>query len=113
MDRSQHNSKLFETIGMSIIGFWVFFVAFVLCEIGERVTIQFELFGEEVERCDWHVLPIEMQRMYLIFLSDTQQPKHITCYGAVHFTRETFKEVFKETGLVQLSYFMTIRKFEV
>ena len=73
--------------------FWEYTMNFVFGEIGERVTDQFEQFGDEVGRCDWNELPIEMQRMYLIFLSDTQQPKQIQSYGGITCTREQFKAV--------------------
>lgn len=60
---------------------------------GERVTSQFEMFGEELKRCDWYLISNEMQQMYLIFMVDTQQPKNIHCYGGIQCIRETFKQV--------------------
>ena len=74
---------------------WVFILNFVIGEFGQRVTDQFEQFGMEFGSCDWHKLSIEMQRMYLIFLSDTQQPKNLQSYGGIFCTRETFKNVFQ------------------
>ena len=88
------DSELYEIIILSVMIFWVFAFNFAICEPGERVTDQFEQFGEEVERCEWNKLPIEMQRMYLIFLSDTQQPVNIRSYGGILCTRDTFKTVF-------------------
>ena len=67
----------------------------IICEPGERVTDQFDQFGQEVGRCEWNMLPIEMQRMYLIFLSDTQQPVHIGGYGGILCARDTFKRVIQ------------------
>ena len=76
-----------------MLAFWVFGLVFVACEFGERMTDQFESYGEELERCDWNLLPIEMQRMYLIFLTDTQQIKTIQCYFGIVCSRETYKKV--------------------
>lgn len=72
---------------------WTFACYFVFCELGERVAIQFELFDVELNRCGWNKLPIEMRRMYMIFLSGTQQPANIRSYGSILCTRETFKRV--------------------
>ena len=87
------NSKLFETMVLSLALFWIFVLNFAICESGERITHQFDQFHIEIGRCEWNKLPIEMQRMYLIFLSDTQQPVNIRSYGGILCTRETFKKV--------------------
>lgn len=52
------------------------------------------MFDKELERCAWHTLPIQIQRMYLIFISDTQQTENIKCYGNIQCTRKTFEQVF-------------------
>lgn len=79
-------------IGLLIL-MWAYGALFLVCEPGQRVTNQFEMFSEELQRCDWDELPIEMRRMYLIFLSDTQQPVNIACFFNVICSRETFKKV--------------------
>lgn len=71
----------------------VFGLFLLICEAGDRVATQFDLFGQELERCAWYVLPIKLQRIYLIFLSDTQQPKKIESYGGLICSRETLKRV--------------------
>ena len=77
----------------SIVIFWTFALIFLFCVNGERISEQFESLGEEVEQCDWHLLPVNMQRMYLIFLSITQQPIHIRSYAGFICSRDTFKQV--------------------
>lgn len=72
---------------------WIFVLTLAFCDPGQRVTNQFEEFGEELSRCDWYSIPIEIQRIYLIFLSDTQQPKIIQSYGGIACTRDTCKKV--------------------
>lgn len=88
------DANTFLIILLSIVAAWVFVVLFSICELGERMTYHFEKFDKELIRSDWYNLPVEMQRMLVVFLSDTQQPKNITCYGGVLATRETFKKVF-------------------
>lgn len=73
---------------------WIFSLDLVTCESGEKVTSHFDHFGSEFGQCEWHKLPIEMQRIYLIFLSDTQQPKNVQSYAGITCTRNTFKQVF-------------------
>lgn len=79
---------------LSMLALWVFALSFILCEFGQRVTDQFEEYSVEFDRCKWNNLPIEMKRMYLVFLSDVQQPKNIQSYGRIVYTRQTFKRVF-------------------
>lgn len=87
------NSKPIEIGIHSLYVLVVFEFLFMLCEPGERVTNQFEMFGEELERCNWYKLSIEMQRIYLTFLVNTQQNLNIECYGGIQCTRETLKMV--------------------
>lgn len=86
-------ADIFETMVLSMLTLWVFTFNLIICESGERVTNQFEQFGVEFDRCKWNNLPIGMQRMLLVFLSDTQQSKNVQSYGGIKYTRETFKQV--------------------
>lgn len=87
------NSKPIEIVIQSLFVPVVFGFIIILCEPGERVTNQFEMFGEELERRTWYKLPIDMQRIYVIFLVNTQQDLSIGCYGGTQCTRETLKKV--------------------
>lgn len=87
------DSKPLAILILSMLISLVFLLNLMICESGERVTDQFELFGVEFGRCEWNKLPIEMQRMYLILLSNTQHPKNIRSYGGIMCTRDTFKQV--------------------
>lgn len=71
----------------------VFGLIFLMCEPGERVSTQFQLFDDELVRCNWYKLSIKLRQMYLIFLSDTEQPMNIVSYGGIQCTRETSKNV--------------------
>lgn len=86
-------SNLLAVLMLSMLIIWLIIFNLVTCELGERVFNQFEQFGSEVNQCDWSKLPIEMQRTYLIFLSDTQQSESIQSYAGISCTRDTFKQV--------------------
>lgn len=118
-----------------MITFWVYVLNLAICEPGQRVTEQFDQLHEELNRCEWNELSIEMRRMYLIILSDTQQSVNIKSYAGIACTRDTLKKSFYEIcrqctqyGIhlfpittvkiphfqiinKAFSYFMTLRKF--
>lgn len=88
-----HNSRQFEIAILSGIVLIIFVINLVICVSGEKVTDQFERFEVELGQCKWINLPIELQRMYSIFLFDTQQPKNFQIGGGISCTCETFKRV--------------------
>lgn len=92
--KMDENTKLFETFATSLCAFWVIGFLYFICELGERMTHHFSDFSEELKRYDWHKRPIKMRRLYLLFLMDIEQPKHIKC-GSISCTRETFRRVFE------------------
>lgn len=81
---------------LTVLILWAMGLNLTVCERGEKVAHQFEQFSMVFCCCEWDNLPIELQRMYLILLSDTQQPKNIQTYAGILCTRETFKQVSKE-----------------
>lgn len=62
------------------------------------MTTKFELVEKEIGEFDWQLLSIEMRRMYMVFLSDTQHPRQLTSYGNIICDRETPKKVSKLSG---------------
>lgn len=88
------DANQFETMILLMLLPWIFVNGLFICEPGERVTNQFNQFGIKVERCKWNKLSIQMQKMYSIFLSDTQQAKNIQTYGGIRCTRQTLEQVF-------------------
>lgn len=94
----EDNFEPYETMVLSILAVWIFGFNFIICESGERVSKQFALFEVEFGQCEWSKLPIEMQVVYLIFLTVSQQPIYIQGYGGSMCTRETFKQVYFNRG---------------
>lgn len=72
---------------------WSFAMMAFYCEFSQMVCEECNLFNEELHQCDWYLFPIEMQQMYLIFLSDTQQLTIVRGYANILCTRDTFKKV--------------------
>lgn len=72
---------------------------FGFCEIGERVTHQFNAFNEKLCDSNWYSFPIEIQRIYLVVLVGVQNPSFI--YGFAHTvcTREAFKKVISARNI--------------
>lgn len=66
---------------------------FLICEPGTKMSIQFAAYGEQVEQSAWYLLPIELQRMYMIFVSYTQNPIKLSSYGGIGCERVTSKVV--------------------
>lgn len=77
----------------AVIAVLTFIFIFIACEPGERVTEAFEQFDDELMQCNWYLLPTVIQRLYLIFLVNTQQTIHFECYGGISCTRDTSKNV--------------------
>lgn len=93
------DSNSFEFAVLFVAIAWATMFVFVLCEPGRQMTTQFEMFGDELGRFDWYLLPIELQRMYRIFLADTQYPVDICSYGGITCDRETSKRVGKVVAI--------------
>lgn len=73
--------------------FWTFVSIILYCECGEGITNEFDKFHYEVDQYKWHLLPLEMQKMAIIVLANSQQPTLIRGYGNIVCRRETFKNV--------------------
>lgn len=90
------DSNAFEIGTLVLLLIWIFVIIFTLCEPGARMTSQFEAFNDELGQYHWYLLPIEIQRMYLIFASNTQHPVNIYSYGGFTCERKTLKNVIFE-----------------
>ena len=73
--------------------FWAFGLIGCFCELGEMVTKLFDKFNVRLYQCDWYLFPIEVQRMLVVFMSDTQQPVFVHASGNIQCIRENFKKV--------------------
>lgn len=73
--------------------FWSIIILFLTCEFGEMITGEFEMFDDEFAKSNWYYFPIEVQRMFITVMANTQQPKILQAFGNTPCTREVFKKV--------------------
>lgn len=78
---------------MFILLMWMAIFIFLFCESGARMTNQFEKFNGEITRCNWYLLSIETRRMYMVFLSNAQNPMRMRSYANITCQRETAEMV--------------------
>lgn len=67
---------------------------FITCEPGMMLTAEFEKIGNELCRCNWYLLPADLQRMLIIFVLDMQNPIKISSYANITCERDTAKLVY-------------------
>lgn len=72
---------------------WTFVLIFLLCEFGGMVTDRFERFYDDLCQCEWNLLPMDMQRIYLMFVLNAQQPAMIRGFASIVCTRVFFSKV--------------------
>lgn len=87
------DSNTLETSLLFFVSIWMVIFLSIICEPGARVTNQFEVFENELSQSDWYLLSIAMQRMYVIFLLDTQNPVEMLSYANIPCGRDTLKKV--------------------
>lgn len=68
-------------------------MVFFSCEIAERLSIAYEEINNKIDQFDWHLFPVEIQRILPIIMIQTQQSAEVLCFGSIACNRETFKKV--------------------
>lgn len=93
---SQSVTKPLDLITSWVTVFWTFITIFIFCELGEQVTMQFTLFKDEFCQCSWYLLSKKMQQMFIIGMTNVQQPTTVRGYGRALCSRIAFKQVHLE-----------------
>ena len=57
------------------------------------MTNEFAAFNGVLWQCDWYLLPMEMQKLFVIVMADAQQSVFIRGYGKSLFIRDLLKKV--------------------
>lgn len=73
--------------------FIALFTAFSACEIGQRLSYAFDRINRTLDQSDWYLLPLELKRIFPMFVGITQQPIELECYGSITCVRPVFKDV--------------------
>lgn len=114
-----HNTIPVELIRAIILVGLVFLAMFFICNLGQTITNEFEIFNAELNKCNWYAFPLKMQQMTLIFSSNAQQLAAIRGYG-FKWNQNTFKRVnllecLCEFGMIEIRcvFCLYSRRFEV
>lgn len=73
--------------------YFVFFILFAACELGERLGNIGIVFDNELVQSDWYLFPMDIQKMLPMMIINTQKPFVAKCFGSVACTRRQFKKV--------------------
>lgn len=71
--------------------FLSFSFIFIICECGEKVCNAFNEINKEIDKLDWYLFPIEIQRNLPMLIIISQKPVIIQGYGNIWYNREAFK----------------------
>lgn len=70
-----------------------FTIIFCVCEFFERTTDHLEKLGDALYECEWHLFPIDMQRILVTVMANAQQPIMIRGFGNTLCIRDSVKKV--------------------
>lgn len=73
---------------------WFMILAFVACEVGDRVSSNLWEINDATDEFDWYSYPIDIQRILPMILMSVQKPVDIECFGSFKTNRESFKKVY-------------------
>lgn len=73
--------------------FWAFAFIFFVCEFGEMCRNEFDMFNDAIGYCKWYSLPMEIQRMIVILMANSQRSTTIHGCGNISCTRIACKKV--------------------
>lgn len=63
------------------------------CEIGERLTSEFDEISDTIDKLIWYKFPMEVQRILPTIILIAQQELAIECFGSILCLRISFKSV--------------------
>lgn len=71
-------------------------LAFLCCELGQRITNAFDDIDEVLlVELNWYLFPIEIKKILPTILINTQEVVALHCFGSIVCGRESFKDVSK------------------
>ena len=68
-------------------------ILFPMCELSGRLSSQFDEIYYLINRFDWYLLPLEIQRILPFVIANAQQSVDFPCFGSFACNRELFKTV--------------------
>lgn len=87
--------KCHATVAILLIlnGIFAFVAVFIACELGQRMSDAFVEIDITIDRFDWHLFPIEVQRLLPMVMANAQQSVSLECFGSISCGRVVFKSV--------------------
>lgn len=91
---------LFNATLNGIVGLIIVFIA---CDLGQRMNDAFDEINCTLNRFDWYLFPIEIQRMLPMIKANTQKPVSLECFGSIACNREVFRKVGNDYSTIKSS----------
>lgn len=63
------------------------------CELAGRISIGFEDLNDTVNKFEWYLFPLVIQRALPVVMINAQQRIGFECFGSIIVHRDTFKSV--------------------
>lgn len=73
--------------------FWGYAVIFIFCELGERLTQEYDKLYDVICEFNWYAYPLKVQRILPIAFAGAQDQIILQGFGNCLCTREAFKNV--------------------
>lgn len=73
--------------------FWAFTLVGLSCELGGKMSLEFEEICVWIDQLKWYLFSIEMRQMLPTIIMSAQQWVGFVCIGSIPCDRETFKKV--------------------
>ena len=86
-----------------ISGFFALALVFIACELGQRMSDEFEGIDFTIDQFDWYLFPIEIKRMLPTIIAVAEQPVSLECFGSITCVREVFRKVCIKPSINQQS----------
>lgn len=92
---------------------WSAGLAFIPCELGERLTAAFIGISDDISNLDWHAYPIGMQKALPLVIINAQELITLECFGEISCTRGVFKSVSKYKSMTHSLILIIICMFGI
>lgn len=78
---------------------YAFGILLVVCELSERIVNAFGELSGVIDQCDWHLYPVEIQKLLPFLIMNTSKPIAIEYFGSLTCSRSSFKKVSRAKTL--------------
>lgn len=100
----QQSKQIDSSFFMLLIGFSAGISnLFVYCYFGKLATDSFQKMADYLYESNWHELPINLQKEFVVMILNTQKPLHYTGFGIAVLNLETFLKVSRILHILKKS----------